>query len=131
MTRKKRTSPILTKAETRIAGLKAISPTIDFGNNRNVIQLDFLVAQVRTRLNAYNNALALIDSTKNDLIDLEKQLNALADQMLLGVAFEYGRDSNEYELAGGVRTSDRVRKSIRTRIKGSTDGQLTEAGVLA
>ncbi|WP_162423332.1 hypothetical protein [Myxacorys almedinensis] len=40
--------------------------------------------------------------------------------MLLGVAFEYGRDSHQYELAGGVRTSDRVRKSMRTRIKGTT-----------
>ncbi len=28
--------------------------------------------------------------------------------MLIGVAFKYGKDSIEYEMAGGVRKSDRV-----------------------
>ena len=126
MTRKKRTSSTLKKAEIRIAGLKAISPALDFGNNRNIPQLTQLIDQVRTRLNAYNDALAMIDSTQNELGDLEKQLNSLVDQMLLGVALQYGRDSHEYELAGGVRTSDRVRKSMRTRIKSTTEGQPTE-----
>jgi hypothetical protein len=131
MPRKKQASAALTKAETRLAGLKAINPAIDFGNNRNIAQLDHLATQVRTKLNAYNDALALIESSKNELVDLEKQLNSLADQMLLGVAFEYGRDSHEYALAGGVRMSDRVRKSMRTRIKGGTDSQPTETGALA
>ena len=45
-----------------------------------------MIDQVRARLNTYNDALALIDSTKNELDNLEKQLNALTDQMLLGVA---------------------------------------------
>ncbi len=114
------------KAEIRIAGLKAINPTIDFGNDRNIPQLTQLIDKVRTRLNAYNDALAVIDATQNELDDLEKQLNTLVDKMLLGVAFEYGRDSHEYELAGGVRTSDRVRKSMRTRIKSATEGQPSE-----
>ncbi|MBW4422775.1 MAG: hypothetical protein KME13_26960 [Myxacorys californica WJT36-NPBG1] len=126
MARKKRTSSVLTKAESRIAGLKAIDLTMDFGNDRNIPQLNQMIDQVRARLNTYNDALALIDSTKNELSDLEKQLNTLTDQMLLGVALQYGRDSHQYELAGGVRTSDRVRKSMRTRIKGTTEGQPTE-----
>jgi hypothetical protein len=29
--------------------------------------------------------------------------------MFLGVAFEYGKDSREYEMAGGVRKSQRKR----------------------
>jgi hypothetical protein len=36
MSRKRRTSRVLEKAELRTSGLKAINPTMDFGENRNV-----------------------------------------------------------------------------------------------
>ena len=34
--------------------------------------------------------------------------------MLTGVGVKYGKDSNEYEKAGGVRTSER-KKPVRTK----------------
>ncbi|WP_392531537.1 hypothetical protein [Nostoc sp. C117] len=33
------------------------------------------------------------------------------------VAIKYGKDSAEYEMAGGVRSSDRIRKIRATRLK--------------
>jgi hypothetical protein len=41
---------------------------------------------------------------------LEKTLNEMTERMLIGVAFKFGKDSREYEMAGGVRKSERVRK---------------------
>lgn len=41
--------------------------------------------------------------------------------MLVGVGFKYGKNSDEYELAGGVRDSERIRKSRLTRLKSNTD----------
>ena len=43
------------------------------------------------------------------MLEAEKTLMALSEKMLLGVAFEYGKDSAEYEMAGGVRKSQRKR----------------------
>ncbi|MCI5194555.1 MAG: hypothetical protein D3915_15810 [Candidatus Electrothrix sp. AU1_5] len=42
---------------------------------------------------------------------VEKELRDLSSLMLSGVKVKYGRDSNEYEMAGGTRLSDRKRKS--------------------
>ncbi|MBX9255755.1 hypothetical protein H1Q63_17745 [Desmonostoc muscorum CCALA 125] len=35
----------------------------------------------------------------------------------MGVGFKYGKDSREYEMAGGVRRSESLRKSRATRLK--------------
>ena len=51
---------------------------------------------------------------------MEKSLSNLSDKLVRGVAFKYGRNSSEYEVAGGVRESDRIRKSRLTRLKSST-----------
>jgi hypothetical protein len=41
--------------------------------------------------------------------------------MLIGVAFKYGKDSREYEMAGGVRKSERVRRSSVNRLKAGAE----------
>jgi len=37
---------------------------------------------------------------------VEKELRDMSSQMLSGVKVKYGRDSNQYEMAGGTRLSD-------------------------
>ncbi|AUB35926.1 ATPase involved in DNA repair [Nostoc flagelliforme CCNUN1] len=46
--------------------------------------------------------------------------------MLLGVAFKYGKDSHEYQMAGGVRKSDRIRKSTATRLRTTPEKPASE-----
>ncbi|MFB2983689.1 hypothetical protein [Microseira sp. BLCC-F43] len=117
MARKKRTSRVLEKAELRSAGLKAIDPTLDFGDARTLNNLTQLIEQLRTKIDAYNTALSVIDSSQTEIEELEKSLGALSEKMLIGVAFKYGKDSREYEMAGGVRKSDRIRRSRMSRLK--------------
>ncbi|BBD60104.1 hypothetical protein NIES2109_28990 [Nostoc sp. HK-01] len=121
MSLKKRTPRVLEKAELRVSGLKAIDPNMDFGDERNLQNMTQLIEQYRSKIDAYNTALAVIDSSKMEMKELEKKLGALNEKMLIGVAFKYGNDSAEYEMAGGVRKSDRIRKSSITRLKGSTE----------
>jgi hypothetical protein len=45
----------------------------------------------------YNDAIAALESKKNELRGLEKEVNDLSSVMLKGVGFEYGEDSHEYE----------------------------------
>lgn len=48
--------------------------------------------------------------------------------MLIGVAFRYGKDSREYEMAGGVRKSERIRRSTVGRLKAGAEGQSSSSG---
>ncbi|MGJ5634743.1 hypothetical protein [Nostoc sp. CALU 1950] len=117
MPRQKRTYRVLEKAELRIAGLKAIDPSMDFGDARNLQNLTQIIQQYRSKIDAYNTTLAVIDSYTNEMKELETTLSDLTGKMLLGVAFKYGEDSREYEMAGGVRKSDRIRRSTATRLR--------------
>lgn len=120
MPRPKRTSRILEKAELRSAGLKAIDSNLDFGENCDLQNLTQLIEQFRIMLNAYNINIAMIDSSKTKIDEMEKTLSNLTDKLVRGVAFKYGKNSSEYELAGGIRDSERVRKSRLTRLKSRT-----------
>ncbi|MEH2281085.1 MAG: hypothetical protein V7K90_07035 [Nostoc sp.] len=119
MSRRKRTSRVLEKAELRSAGLKAIDSKMNFGENCDLQNLSQSIEQLRTMLDAYNTALTLVDSSKTKIDVMEKTLSNLTDKMVRGVAFKYGKDSSEYEMAGGVRDSERVRKSRLSRLKAS------------
>ncbi len=121
MTRRKRSSRILEKAEFRVAGLKAINANINFDDTYNLQNLTQLIDNFHNMLDDYNAAIAMIDSSRNKLDEMEKTLSQVSDKMLMGVGFKYGKNSNEYELAGGVRDSERVRKSRLTRLKSNTD----------
>ena len=121
MTRKKRTSRILEKAEFRVAGLKAIDPNISFNDNYNLQNLTQIIQQFHNMLNEYNAAMAVIESSRSKLDEMEKTLSNISDKMLVGVGFKYGKDSHEYELAGGVKQSERTRKSRLTRLKNSAE----------
>jgi folylpolyglutamate synthase/dihydropteroate synthase len=131
MPRRKRSSRILEKAEFRVAGLKAIDPNINFDDTHNLQNLNQLIENFHNTLDDYNAAIAMIDSSRKKLDEMEKNLSQLSDKMLMGVGFKYGKNSNEYELAGGVRDSERIRKSRLTRLKSNTDKTSDENAITA
>jgi hypothetical protein len=129
MSRQKKTSRVLEKAELRSAGLKAIDPNIDFGDACDLKNMRQKIDKLRDKLETYNTALAVIDSTKTEIEEMEKSLGTLSERLLLGVAWKYGKDSSEYVMAGGVRKSDgfanakgdRIRKGTATRLKAGAE----------
>ncbi|HIK03472.1 MAG TPA: hypothetical protein IGS40_01965 [Trichormus sp. M33_DOE_039] len=131
MARKKRSSRILEKAEFKVAGLKAIDPNLNFDDTCNLQKLTQLIDQFHNMLDDYNAAIAMIDSSKKKLDETEKNLAQISDKMLMGVGFKYGKNSSEYELAGGVRDSERIRKSRLTRLKSNTDKITDETAITA
>ena len=100
---------------------------MDFGDARNLANMTLLIEQLRTKVDAYNTALSVIDSSKTEIDQLEKNLCDLAEKMLIGVAFKYGKDSREYEMAGGVRKSERIRRSRMSRLKTGTEASAQNA----
>jgi ABC-type hemin transport system substrate-binding protein len=117
MSRLKRTSRILEKAQLRSAGLKSIVPRIKFDEDYNLEKLIESIEQLRNKLDLYNTALSIVDSSKTEIEEMEKNLSQLSQKMLMVVAIKYGKDSREYEMAGGVRNSDRIRKIRSSRLK--------------
>ncbi|MEH2038880.1 hypothetical protein [Nostoc sp.] len=107
MTQRKRNSMSLTKAERRIEGIQTINPQLDFSNGFSIATYNTKVIELREKLTAYNQAQTIVDKTHNALIEAERELNTYSEQMLLNVASCYGKNSDEYEMAGGTRRSDR------------------------
>lgn len=112
MGRKKRISKTLDKAGTRAAGLRSIGAQ-DFGNGVNSVAFEAAVTDTREKLDEYNQALSLADEKANLLSDSEKKLQDFSERILAGVAAKYGKNSNEYEKVGGIRKTDRRRRSAR------------------
>ena len=116
MGRIKRMSKILDKANLRAAGLRSIGAQ-DFGGGLTSASYEQALADTRTRLDDYNQALSTVDEKANLLAASEKTLQDLSERVLAGVAARYGKDSNEYEKVGGIRKSDRKRPSARKSSK--------------
>jgi hypothetical protein len=126
MSRQKRTSTVLAKAERRAAGFKSLGVPLEFGGANNLPNFLATIDQMRTKQEEYNQLLSTVDSTYVEMLELEKSLADLNDHMLLGVASKFGRNSSEYEAAGGVRKSEQTRRSTRGRTKANAASEKSQ-----
>jgi 16S rRNA G527 N7-methylase RsmG len=106
MAYKRRASQIVADAQKRATNLKAVDPNLDLGDGLTVAAFEGEISAVQEALEKYNKLLAKADAAANELNELEKKLGTLSGRMLAGVGVKYGKDSSQYEMAGGVRTSE-------------------------
>src|SRR5215831_10277317 len=113
MARPKRKSEVLEIARRRLAGIQQINPKPEFAPTVAIeayaAEIDGFIADQ----NAYNGDLAALDERGNLLDAREQRLADFSQRILAAVKAHFGPDSNEFELAGGVRRSDR-KKPVRT-----------------
>lgn len=117
---RKRMSPALDKANERSAALKGIAAPLEMGGGLSLANYDAKIGAVKAKLDAYNTLLSQADRISDELDGLEKELTDLNERMLTGVATQFGKDSPEYEAAGGTRKSERKRPQRQS--KTPTDG---------
>jgi hypothetical protein len=99
-------------AKTRLAAITSISPTLDLGNGITAVNYKTLIDKSLTSLALYNTTLSSIDELYNKcLADIDK-VKDYSDRVLSGVASKYSRESNEYEMAGGTKKSER-KKAVK------------------
>ncbi|MCC5629991.1 hypothetical protein [Nostoc sphaeroides] len=115
MARLKRSSPDLEKALRRIAGMRSISPTLEFGNGLNLTNYDSHIQNLQTQLSTYNTLLSTIDEMAGRLSLIEKELRGYSEKMLMSVATHYGKDSLQYIQAGGKPRKKLSRRSSNTQ----------------
>ncbi|WP_035990656.1 hypothetical protein [Leptolyngbya sp. KIOST-1] len=113
MPRQKRSSPVLEKGVRRAAGLKSISPSLNLGDGLTLDSYLLELDKLRSQLATYNESLSFADRALSVVQDTEKEMRVLSERMLIAVAAKYGKDSYEYEMAGGIRKSERKRPTRR------------------
>ena len=118
MGRSKKNISHYNEAFNRLAALKSISPTLDLGSGLTVVAYDAAMIAFRQKLDDYNMTLSQVDEKYNLVQAGEKSLKEFSERMLAGVGVKYGKDSNEYEKAGGVRKSERKKPSKKSKLKG-------------
>ena len=97
----------LEKGKKRLAAVKSIDPTLDLGNGIEVPKYELEVILMDTKLAAYNTALSTVDGLYNECVAQRDVLKDWNERVLTGVATKYGKNSSEYEMAGGVKKSER------------------------
>lgn len=110
----KKSSKDFENAIKRMASLKSIDPTLDLGNGLTVEAYQQSIDQVSNVMEAYNTQLSLADSLSSSLKEKERVLRSLTERMLTGVAAKFGKDSEQYQKAGGTRKSDRKKPKRKT-----------------
>ncbi|MBD2251447.1 hypothetical protein [Nostoc parmelioides] len=109
MARHKRSSRILDKAEVRLASVKSINPMLDVGEGLTVKSYTEKIENLRQSLETYNTTLSTIDVLLTQIIEHERDLADYSEKILRGVAYKFGNNSHEYQMAGGIRKSERKR----------------------
>ncbi len=113
MGRPKRSSKVVEQAQRRAAAMRSINANLDLGNGLTLAEYNKAIDAVRADISTYNEALSQVDNASNSVQAGEKKLRDLSELMLLAVAARYGKDSSEYEMAGGTRKSERKRPKPR------------------
>ncbi len=109
MARSKRTSKTIIKTERRAAGIASINPDLDLGNGITLKAYQADIKQARECETEYNKMLASLDRFYNEMVADDRQLAKKSSRILQAIAVVYGRNSSEYEMAGGTRQSERRR----------------------
>jgi len=99
--------PDLDKGVTRLAAVKSIDAALDLGNGFTVANYETEVQKLSAKVNAYNTALSTLDDLHNDYVVQLQVLKDWNERVLTGVATKYGKNSSQYEMAGGKKKSER------------------------
>ena len=119
MARQKRGSRTLEKAQKRLDGIQSVNPKFNAGAGFTAAGYLKLINELRAEISTYNIALSNLDEITNQVAEKEKLVAQYSERMLLGVAAQYGKDSHEYEKAGGVCKSDRKRPTRKVAVAAS------------
>ncbi len=118
MARAKRNSKVLETARQRLAGLKQISQP-NFGPTLTPEAYEAEITGFSDDQDSYNGDSAALDDKQNRLNTRESGLADWNQRILAAVKAQYGPDSSEFELVGGVRRSERKKPNRGGGSKGS------------
>lgn len=111
--RQTRNSEALEIARRRLERLKSITPTPDFGTGFSISDYEKEIDALANLEANYNTTVSSLDSKLTQIKVKEKDIRDLRERILTAIAFHFGKDSDEYVAAGGIRKSERKRRQFR------------------
>lgn len=120
----KRSSKVLGKAERRASSLASIAPSLDLGNGLTLQTYTSSIETTRQKVAAYNTTLSNLAQLYDEMMESEQRLSDLNERMLMGVLTKYGRNSIEYEMAGGKRK--RQKRTVKSDATSEAEQPATE-----
>ena len=107
MAKKKEESAALNKAESRNQGITTFDDKYDLGNGYTKIAYEAKINALKKKMFDHNALIDLVNAAANEIEAMEKELNTFSSGALKAVGLKFGFNSNEYEMAGGTRISDK------------------------
>ena len=116
MARKKGEFAALTKLNARIMGLKSIKEDLVLKNGLSIATGTDIQARLKTKLDDITTQQSLLEQSRIELKELQKEANAFSKNSLMGVKNDFGDNAIEVTKVGGVRVSDRA-KPVSKEVK--------------
>lgn len=113
--RKKQETEEMRELRKKIAGMKSIDGAYDSGSGITVAAAEAMLKGGVDALEESNKAVAVADDKDNILKDTIKQIRAFNKKILPAAGLKYGTDSSEYEMLGGVRDSERKKRTAKPK----------------
>ena len=106
----------LEKGITRLASVKSIDPELDLGNGINVPNYGEQVNLLADLVSKYNTTLSTLDDMYNEFAAQNLAVRDWNERILTGVATKYGKNSSQYEMAGGTKKSERKKPTLKPKV---------------
>jgi hypothetical protein len=110
----KTSSKVLDQVQLRLSALKSIDPDLDLGDGLTIRSVTQQVQETRTEIDAYNTEASVIEQKYKTIREKEGAIANLSDRIVDGIAFKFGRKSNEYKMIQSIRRNTRTRATNRT-----------------
>lgn len=118
----RKVSKTIENAKVRLAGMAAIdvkrNKTINYGGVDNPLtqtEMNAKIAAAEAKLAKYNQILDTADNELNEFLELEKEVANAYMTVLKGAVANFGDDSNEIEILGGTKRSERKRPARKSK----------------
>jgi len=113
-----RSSLALQIARRRFERLQSIQPPPDFGAGFSLTVFGTSIIELADLESRYNTTVSSLDAQLTEIKVKEREIRDFRERILTAIAFIYGKDSDEYVAAGGIRKSERKRP--RAKMSSST-----------
>ncbi|MEH2378306.1 MAG: hypothetical protein V7K27_05280 [Nostoc sp.] len=128
MARLKRSSTALDKGTRRIAGMRSISETLEFGNGLSLVEYEKRIQTLQAKLSSYNTMLSSVDEAMGQIELLEQDLISYSEKMLMSVRTHYGKNSLQYMQAGGKPRQSHKRPALNAASTTDSDSTKSSEG---
>jgi hypothetical protein len=105
--------PELVKAETRASALESIDANLDLNNGLTLPDYTAQIGNLQKKVSKYNTVLSQVDDLYNEVIAQIDVVNDWSERMLTGIASKFGKNSSQYEMAGGVKKDERKKPKVK------------------